>query len=158
MWTEENPVRVRVSLLKRKNMKITVRCENIKISVDEGNIDNYDLNKSNLKKMFVEDLSIGKHFLLAKIDNDIAGLISMTIRNGYEYDGKTGLIMEFVVSKDFRGKGVGKVLLNAIQEFSKEQSCKFIELVCGINRTESHMVYLKNGFKNTALYFNKEIQ
>ena len=117
----------------------------------------YDLNETNMKKMIAEDLSIGKYFLLAKLDNEAAGLITMYIRNGYEYGGKTGTIMEFVVSDDFRGKGIGNLLLNTIQELAKVQNCKFVELVCSKQRTDSHAVYHKKGFDDTALYFNKEI-
>lgn len=118
----------------------------------------YNLNKNDFKEMFLEDLEIGKHFLLAKIDNEAVGLITMSIRNGYEYGGKTGMIMEFIINDDFRGKGIGKQLMFSIQELAKNESCKFIDLVCSKHRTESHLVYTKSGFDNTALYFNKEIQ
>ena len=118
---------------------------------------NYNLNKNDFMKMFLEDLETGKYFLLAKINNDVVGLISMSIRNGYEYGGKTGTIMEFIINKDFQGKGIGKQLMNSIQELAKEQSCKVVELICAKHRTQAHSVYNKNGFENTALYFNKEM-
>ena len=117
----------------------------------------YDLNKKSFKEMFLEDLETGKHFLLSKSDDDVVGLISMDIRNGYEYGGKTGLIMEFVINENYQGKGIGKQLMDSCQSLAKEQGCKFIELVCAKHRTQAHAVYNKSGFENTALYFNKEI-
>jgi PhnO protein len=117
----------------------------------------YELDENVFKKMFVEDLESGKYFLLAKTEQDVVGLITMDIRNGYEYGGKTGMIMEFVIGENFRGKGIGKYLMNSVLDLAKEQGCKFIELVCANHRVEAHAVYKKVGFKNTALYFNKEI-
>lgn len=89
--------------------------------------------------------------LLYKEDTQIVGLVVGLINNEREdrYDFKVprrGRITELVVSKNFRSKGIGTVLLKSMEEYLKSVGCSDILLgVFGYN-TEAFKFYEKNGY------------
>ena len=58
-------------------------------------------------------------------------------------------IEELVVDENFRNRGVGKQLLEAIGEYCKKQDISVIKLLCGCQLHESQAFYEANGFKYT---------
>ena len=56
-------------------------------------------------------------FLVAEIDNEIIG----TIIGGY--DGRRGMIYHLAVRKNFRGRGVGTLLLDEVEKRLQAKGC-----------------------------------
>jgi GNAT superfamily N-acetyltransferase len=52
-----------------------------------------------------------------------------------------------VVDEKQRGKGVGKILVEKIKEWCKEQNVLSLRVRSNIKRKEAHQFYLNNGFK-----------
>ncbi len=91
----------------------------------------------------------GKMFLL-KADEKIVGLVVGIINNSIiEYDFKApirGRITELIVTKNYRDKGYGKVLLEFMESYLKKMGCKNILIeVFGYN-TNALNFYEKNGY------------
>ena len=54
-----------------------------------------------------------------------------------------------VVKENFRGKGIGKVLLAASENWAKEQSCFEMRVRSNVLREKAHYFYLDQGYLNT---------
>ena len=52
-----------------------------------------------------------------------------------------------VVDKDYRGQGVGKQLLTAVEDWAREMGCGFIGLRSNIIRKEAHTFYKNLGYE-----------
>lgn len=68
------------------------------------------------------------------------------------------LIDNIVVSKNARGKGIGKCLMRFCENEASERGCSFIILVSAGHRKEAHRFYEKLGYSETgAVGFKKYI-
>ena len=70
--------------------------------------------------------------------------------HGSDYDCTYSLplknIMALGVLESHRGKGIGRLLLNAIEEWAKSDDCVGVRLVSSLYRTEAHKFYLSCGY------------
>lgn len=51
-----------------------------------------------------------------------------------------------VIDEDYRGMGVGKLLVEKVKKWAKEKNNTMIGLRCNIKRTEAHLFYEHLGF------------
>ena len=112
---------------------LLVELEEYIISIDKDNLD--QLHPDYRKKMALVDLEEVKDKngeCYIAIDNDVVlGLIMGYIRDYDQYDyldfkcPKSGVISELITTKDSRGKGVGKQLMNTMEEYFKLQGCEY---------------------------------
>lgn len=115
------------------------------------NILGKDFGDLYFKKVMDEVNKCEGKILLYKNNARIVGLVVGLINNECEdrYDFKVprrGRITELVVSKNFRSKGIGTVLLKSMEEYLKSVDCSDILLgVFGYN-TEALKFYEKNGY------------
>lgn len=103
----------------------------------------------------------GKIFL-AKEENEIVGLVIGYIHNeevdSYDFSApKRGFIKDLVVSKNYRSKGIGKQLLNAMETYFKDIGCKGVLLNVFAYNENAMQLYIKNGYFNRCIEMMKEI-
>ncbi len=65
------------------------------------------------------------------------------------------VIDDVVVKKDCRGKGVGTMLMKALDEFAIKRDCMYSLLVSSDFRIPAHKFYEKLGFDGTVRGFRK---
>ena len=124
------------------------------VSIDEDNLSL--VSKDYHDKMALFDLERvkkgnGKCYLALE-DNQVVGLIMGVIREYDEHDyldykcPKEGEIIELIVCKKTRGKGIGKALMNKIEEFFKSVGCVYSLVdVFGYNKNAINF-YDKSGY------------
>lgn len=86
---------------------------------------------------------------VAIAENKIIGFISMHIQQLLHHCGAVGEIQEFYVDNDYRGKGIGKLLMNRVKEYATTTDVKSIEVTANKKRIENVAIYEKLGFKLT---------
>jgi ribosomal protein S18 acetylase RimI-like enzyme len=99
---------------------------------------------------------IGEIFI-AKEKNQIMGVLVFKIEQYWE--GKVIIIEDLAVKEEFKGRGVGKNLIEKLEKYSKENNIKRILLSTHI-RTPALSFYKKIGFKITKdrISMSKELQ
>ncbi|HLL60345.1 MAG TPA: GNAT family N-acetyltransferase [Candidatus Nitrosocosmicus sp.] len=95
---------------------------------------------------------------LAEEKEEIIGLATFYILPIMRHGNYAGHIEEFIVDKVMRGKGIGTALFDAIKKYCKENNIKVIKLDSGIELTEAHKFYEKNGGKFTEMMFRFDIE
>ena len=113
---------------------LLVELEEYILTIDKDNLDQIHseyrdkITKLDLKA--VNDNN-GKCYLAVQ-DNKVIGLIMGYVRTYEEYDyldykcPRSGVISELVVSKNIRNKGVGKILMNKMEDYFKRIDCEYI--------------------------------
>jgi len=62
------------------------------------------------------------------------------------YPSREGKIHELVVSAKQRGQGTGRLLMERIEEYFKEQGCEYVRVGCFAPNTAAHAFYEKCGY------------
>ena len=123
----------------------------VSIDKEKYNIITPDFREYYFKETMAEvNENNGKIYLLQE-DNKIIGLIIGIINNeeteepGFKAP-KRGRITELVISKEYRSKGYGNILLAKMEEYLKDKGCKDILIsVFGYNELGLNF-YKKNGY------------
>lgn len=93
---------------------------------------------------------IGNDIILAVQDHTITGCLQLTIIPGLARLGMKRAQIEGVrVARDYRGKGIGEVLIKEAIIIAKQQGVGLIQLTTDKTRADAHRFYEKLGFAAT---------
>lgn len=85
--------------------------------------------------------------IVAEIDNKIIGTLQLTFIPYLTYQGSKRALIEAVrIDKSYRGKGIGKIMLEWVINKAKEMHCHMIQLTTNKNRPDALEFYKKLGF------------
>jgi GNAT superfamily N-acetyltransferase len=62
-----------------------------------------------------------------------------------------------VIDENYRGKGVGRLLVERVKQWAKEKGNDTLTLRCNVKRTDAHLFYEHLGFKETKQQKNYRI-
>ncbi|MBU8975671.1 GNAT family N-acetyltransferase [Lysobacter sp. FW306-1B-D06B] len=98
-----------------------------------------------------------QHLLIAEIDGDACGLISLytlySVVHGCELARITGL----VVLPERQGAGVGRRLLKEVEAISRRCGVRRIEVTSNASRTDAHAFYRQCGYLDGSMRFVKAL-
>lgn len=73
------------------------------------------------------------------------------------YCGRYAQVSNFAVDENFRGFGIGKKILSAIEEIAKMQKCEKVVLDSYVENKKSHSLFFREGFFIRGFHFMKEL-
>ncbi|KIC02505.1 GCN5 family acetyltransferase [Flavobacterium sp. JRM] len=98
-------------------------------------------------KIFNKNISNRNNlYLLAENENEVVGFISFHTQNLLHHCGLVGEIQEFFINKDYRGKGIGRQLIQKILDYADQNNLKSIEVTTNRRREENVLIYENLGF------------
>ena len=138
---------------------LLVELEEYIVSIDKDNLDH--VHPEYREKMAIkdlEDVNNNEGICCLAIDNNkVVGLIMGCIFPYDKYDyldykcPRRGEITELIVNKKARSKGIGKILMNKMEEYFKNKGCEYILVdVFGYNNN-AFKFYSKDGY-HTRMY------
>ena len=77
----------------------------------------------------------------------IGGWIGLHVFRSVEQD-SCAEISGLIVDQQIRSRGIGKVLLNAAEEWARSQGCSAISVHSNVTRERAHQFYTRNGYQN----------
>ena len=144
---------------------LLVELEEYILTIDKDNLD--QLHPEYRDKMAILDLEEvkrlnGKCFLAIE-NNKAIGLIMGYIIEYDEYDyldykcPKTGEISELIVTKKTRSSGVGKLLMNKMEEYLISKGCEYIKIDVFAYNENAINFYSKNNYHNRMHIMIKKV-
>ncbi len=95
---------------------------------------------------------------VALADNEIVGTFSLVIMDNLGHLGApSGIVEDIVVHPEWRGKGIGKKMMNFAMERCREKGCYKLAISSNIERGEAHLFYESLGFKKHGYSFVVEL-
>lgn len=143
---------------------LLVELEEYIISIDKDNLD--QLHPEYREKMAILDLEEVKNYngkcYLAIENNKVVGMIMGTIPPYEEYDyldykcPKKGEITELIVTNKIRSNGIGKELINKMEEYFKSVGCEYVTVdVFAYNELGKRFYNKKNYRTRMEIMFKK---
>lgn len=90
-------------------------------------------------------------FLVGIINNKVIGMVTMQFVISSAEGGYSGLLEDMIINKNYRGKGYGKKLLQAITEKAFQQGVKRIQLLADKNNHKALDFYHNQNWQSTSL-------
>lgn len=94
---------------------------------------------------------------VAKIDNELCGMIGTLTHMSHEYDDLSGKIIALVVSKRLRRSGIGRALIAAAEKDFVQRNVTRVTLTTRFAREEAHRFYEALGYSKTGFRFAKNL-
>lgn len=89
--------------------------------------------------------------MVAEQNQQIAGMCTAQILVSTAEGGKVALVEDLVVEDIYRGQGLGKELLSAIEDWAMARDVKRLQLLADRNNTPALAFYQKLNWKSTQL-------
>ena len=85
--------------------------------------------------------------LVAEQDGEIVGTLQLTFLHGLSRQGATRALIEAVrVNAPWRGKGVGRRMIEAAIDMARAEGCAMVQLTTDKSRKDAHRFYESLGF------------
>lgn len=113
-----------------------------------------------ISKECFEEMIQAKEIFVAKIKDEIVGYITFNIKekNNPSMRYRKQLQIEAIcVDEKNRGKGMGKILLNKVKEFGKENDCTDLYLTVNEENENAIKIYEEFGFKVKSIAYSMQI-
>jgi ribosomal protein S18 acetylase RimI-like enzyme len=95
------------------------------------------------------------HTLVACDGEDIVGFIGSRIGPLYEGDGLYGQIMALAVAADQQRRGIGRMLVLAVESSLESRGVRMVAVASGNHRAEAHAFYESCGYRHTGRRYKK---
>ncbi|WP_374174242.1 GNAT family N-acetyltransferase [Flavobacterium tructae] len=110
-------------------------------------LENEILDFEVFSQIFDENISNPKNlYLIAENEIEGLGFISFHTQNLLHHCGLVGEIQEFFIHQNYRGKGIGRQLINEILQYADQNNLKSIEVTTNKRRVENVLIYENLGF------------
>ena len=117
---------------------------------DIFNVTSNEMLKEDLVKNF-ENLSI----LIALVDNKIVGYLAYRIKENHT---KKLDVDQLVVLEQYRGKGLGKKLMDEVKNIALNNNCDRIELNCWLFNENALAMYEHIGFERQRIIYELNLK
>lgn len=94
---------------------------------------------------------------LGAVSNHIVALALVHTAFSLEHDTPHARLLGFVVDSSWRKKGIGRALMDHVENWAMRQGAPFLTLSSGLHRADSHAFYERLGYENTGLRFGKHL-
>jgi len=107
------------------------------------------IDRERLERMIADPRTV---LFTARVDGQVAGMLTLAL-----YDtlaARRGWVEDVVVDEAFRHRGVGRALVRAALERSREQGVDTLSLTSAAHRTAARALYRSEGFRvvDTTLF------
>ena len=99
-------------------------------------------------KKYFSDLIENNYVIVATIKNSIIGYLAGTIEDKGSYvEVQYGEINNMLVKDEYRGYGIGKLLINNFKDYCKTNNISNMKVVASYKNKNAIEFYRKNGFE-----------
>ena len=100
---------------------------------------------------------VGDHVVVAEVDEEVVGLGHLQVTPTIEYDRPAAKIGALVVDESHRGEGLGRALVDALEQEARARGCVVLFLTTSARRTDAHEFYRRVGLEETGKRFTKSL-
>ena len=106
----------------------------------------------------LESLSTGGMLpLVATAGDDVVGMCGLSAMVTVHRDAPVGRISVLIVTRAYRGSGIGAMLVAEAEKRLLERGCRIVEVTSNMRRERAHRFYEQLGYERTSFRFMKRL-
>lgn len=95
--------------------------------------------------------------LIAEVDKELAGLVTMVFSYAIGHPDGYAKVNGLGVFEKFRGKGIGRALLESAEQIALDRGAHYVGLASGFSREDAHAFYEHLGYRKTSYWLGKKL-
>jgi GNAT superfamily N-acetyltransferase len=95
--------------------------------------------------------------LIAVADGRVVGMVGAYLTPSYEADEPTGRLTAMVVSESMHGRGIGRRLVAAAEDWVRRRGARMMMLTSHSRRDGAHAFYRRLGYSETGKRFVRDL-
>lgn len=118
---------------------------------------NVSINSSDIQSVLEQYLKNENYEIYCYEKDGVIGIVTITKRLTFFYGGKVAIIEDLVIEEKIRNKGIGKRLVDFVEQRMKQEGIRGIELSSDFHRNQTHRFWERMGYKKLAYQFRKNL-
>jgi len=117
----------------------------------------HEIDEKALRKNLKSLKKTGETPLVATLDKTIVGMCGVGRRVVVHRPAPLGRITALVVARQAQDHGIGRMLVEAAEEWMRKAGCKLVEVTSNDRRTAAHAFYRHLGYERSSIRFFKKL-
>lgn len=118
----------------------------------------YPVDASEIPSRLDRMHKIGAAAWVALDEEQIVGLVTAHILAVINRTGDVAQLTTLVVDESVRGKGIGRALVDAVEEYARKAGCERLSVTTHLDREGAHAFYARMGFDHTGRRYGKNLR
>jgi GNAT superfamily N-acetyltransferase len=102
-------------------------------------------------------LIVGDRVVVAELDGAVVGLAHLQVTPAIERDRPAAKVGALVVDEAHRGHGIGRALVEAMEEEARRRGCELLFLTTSEGRDDAHAFYERVGLERTGRRYGRTL-
>ena len=95
--------------------------------------------------------------LVATLDKVVVGMVGRHAMVTVHRPAPVGRIPVLVVAKEAQGMKLGRMLVEAVEQWCRKKGCRIVEVTSNDRRAEAHAFYRHMGYERSSIRFFKKL-
>jgi GNAT superfamily N-acetyltransferase len=117
----------------------------------------HEVTEKQVRKNLAALKKIGETPIVATLDKKVVGFIGVHRMVTVHRPAPVGRIPVLIVTKEARGLNLGRMLVEAAEQWCRKKGCQLTEVTSNDRRAEAHAFYRHLGYERTSIRFFKKL-
>lgn len=117
----------------------------------------HEIDEKAVRKNLSRLAKAGETPLVATLDKQVVGLVGLHRMVAVHRPAPVGRINVLVVAEEAQDRGIGRILVEAAEQWCRKAGCKILEVTSNDRRTAAHAFYRHLGYERTSMRFMKAL-
>ena len=117
----------------------------------------HEITDKQVRKNLAALKKSGETPFVAALDKRVVGMCGISRRVVIHRPAPLGRITALVVAKEAQGEGIGRMLVNAAEEWMRKKGCQLVEVTSNDRRAAAHAFYRHLGYERSSIRFFKKL-
>jgi GNAT superfamily N-acetyltransferase len=118
----------------------------------------HEIDEKQIRKNLKALKRSGEMPLVATLGKKVVGMVGRHAMVTVHRPAPVGRIPVLVVAKEAQGRNLGRMLVEAVEQWCRKTGCQIVEVTSNDRRAEAHAFYRHMGYERTSIRFFKKLE